>query len=76
MAEANRDAVPKEEDASEELEEGIRAASAPIRNIDGNVMAALSVVGPTNRIPPHRMQEIVEALVETADTVSAHVLRS
>jgi len=59
----------------EELEDGIRAAAAPIRNIDGEVIAALSVVGPTNRIPPHRLREIVDALVETADTISAHVLR-
>jgi IclR family KDG regulon transcriptional repressor len=47
----------------EEFEEGIRAVSAPIRNIDGNVIAALS------------MPEIVDALVQTANTISAHVLR-
>jgi DNA-binding IclR family transcriptional regulator len=58
----------------EEFEEGIRAVSAPIRNIDGKVIAALSVPGPVNRMPPQRVQEIVDALVETADAISAHVL--
>jgi DNA-binding IclR family transcriptional regulator len=60
----------------EEFEEGIRAVSAPIRNIDGNVIAALSVVGPANRMPPQRMQEIADSLVQTADDISAHVLRA
>jgi DNA-binding IclR family transcriptional regulator len=60
----------------EEFEEGIRAVSAPIRNIDGNVIAALSMPGPINRMPPERMQEIVDALVEAANAISAHVLRA
>ena len=59
----------------EEFEAGIRAVSAPIRDIDGNVIAALSVPGPINRMPPERMEEIIGALLETANAVSAHVLR-
>jgi IclR family KDG regulon transcriptional repressor len=59
----------------EEFEEGIRAVSAPIRNIDGNVIAALSMPGPTNRMPPQRISEIVDALLEAASAISAHVLR-
>jgi DNA-binding IclR family transcriptional regulator len=59
----------------EEYEVGIRAISAPIRDTDGNVIAAMSMLGPSNRITPERIPEIAEALVETADTVSAHVLR-
>ena len=60
----------------EEFEEGIRAVSAPIRNIDGNVIAALSVPGPTNRLTAERIPEIAQALEEAADAVSAHVLRA
>ncbi|MBN1318291.1 MAG: IclR family transcriptional regulator [Anaerolineales bacterium] len=59
----------------EEYEEGIRAVSAPIRDIDGNIIAALSIPGPVNRLTPSRIPEVAEALVETANTISAHVLR-
>ncbi len=59
----------------EEFERGIRAVSAPIRNVDGNVIAALSMPGPINRMPPQRVREIADALVETANAISALVLR-
>jgi len=58
----------------EEFEEGIRAISVPIRNIHGDVIAALSMPGPANRMPPQRIREIVDALVETAKAISVHVL--
>jgi DNA-binding IclR family transcriptional regulator len=59
----------------EEFEAGIRAVAAPVRDIDGNVIAALSMPGPTNRMTPARIPEIAQALVEAANAVSAHVLR-
>ena len=59
----------------EECEVGIRAVSAPIRDIDGNVIAAMSIPGPSNRLARERLPEIAQALVETADAISAHVLR-
>jgi DNA-binding IclR family transcriptional regulator len=59
----------------EEFEEGVRAISAPIRDIDGNVIAAMSIPGPTNRLTPERIPELAEALLETTRAVSAHVLR-
>lgn len=59
-----------------EFEEGIRAISAPIRDIDGNVIAAMSIIGPTNRLTRERIPELAEALLETAHAVPAHVLRS
>jgi DNA-binding IclR family transcriptional regulator len=59
----------------EEFEVGIRAVSAPIRDIDGNLVAALSMPGPTNRITPQRTPEIAQALVEAAEAISGHVLR-
>jgi IclR family KDG regulon transcriptional repressor len=60
----------------EEFEAGIRAVSAPIWDIDGNVIAALSVPGPVHRMPPPRMSEIAAALLEACDAISAHVLRA
>ena len=59
----------------EEFEVGIRAVSAPIWDIDGNVIAALSMPGPTNRMSPERIPEIAQALIEAARAISAHVLR-
>jgi len=59
----------------EEFEVGIRAVSAPIWDIDGNLIAALSMPGPTNRITPERIPEIAQALVEAANAVTTHVLR-
>jgi IclR family KDG regulon transcriptional repressor len=59
----------------EEFEVGIRAVAAPIQDIDGNVIAALSMPGPTNRITPDRIPEIAQALVEAAEAASGHVLR-
>jgi DNA-binding IclR family transcriptional regulator len=59
----------------EEFEVGIRAISAPVRDIDGNVIAAMSIPGPSNRLTPERIPEIAEALIEAANAVSAHVLR-
>jgi len=59
----------------EEFEVGIRAVSVPIRDIDGNLLAAMSMLGPSNRLTPERIAEIAEALVETASAVSGHVRR-
>ena len=58
----------------EEFELGIRAISAPIRDLDGNVIAAMSIPGPTNRLGRERIPEIAAALMEAADAVSARVL--
>jgi len=54
----------------EEFEVGIRAVSAPIRNHEGNVVAAMSVPGPTSRMTPDRIPDIVRSLIEAAEAVS------
>ena len=58
--------------ADEELEVGVWAISAPIRDIDRNVVAAMSIPFPTNRLNPERIPEITQALVEAANAVSAN----
>jgi len=60
----------------EEFEKGIRAVSVPVRDVDGNVIAALSMPGPVTRMPPQRLSEIADALLEAADAISTHVLRA
>jgi DNA-binding IclR family transcriptional regulator len=54
----------------EEYEAGIRAVSAPIYNHEGEVVAAMSVPGPTSRMTPGRLPEIAQALKEATQAVS------
>lgn len=59
--------------ADEEFEVGVWAISAPIRDMDGHLMAAISIPFPTNRLRQERIPEIAQALLEVAAAVSAHV---
>ena len=56
--------------AVDELEVGLTAAAAPIRNAHGDVVASMSVSGPTFRLTEERVPEVVARLVEAADEVS------
>ncbi len=56
--------------AVDELEVGLTAAAAPIRNVHGDVVASMSVSGPTFRITNDRIDEVVTKLLEAADEVS------
>ena len=56
--------------AVDELEVGLTAAAAPIRNVHGDVVASMSVSGPTFRISSDRIDEVVAKVVEAADEVS------
>jgi IclR family KDG regulon transcriptional repressor len=58
--------------ADEEFEVGIWAISAPIRDIDRNVIAAMSIPFPINRLNLERVPEIAQALLEAANAVSAN----
>jgi DNA-binding IclR family transcriptional regulator len=54
----------------DELEIGLSAVAAPIRNATGDVVAALSISGPTIRLTPERVQELAPLLVEQARLLS------
>lgn len=56
--------------AVDELEVGLTAVAAPIRNAHGDVIASMSVSGPTLRLDRERVDEVVGLLVEAADEVS------
>jgi IclR family KDG regulon transcriptional repressor len=58
--------------ADEEFEVGIWAISAPIRDIDRNVIAAMSIPFPTNRLDPERIPEIAQKLLDAANAVSVN----
>ena len=54
----------------EELEHGLNAVAAPIRDHLGGVIAALSVSGPAYRLTVERVREIAPTVVSAADDVS------
>ncbi|MEP7090645.1 MAG: IclR family transcriptional regulator [Nocardioidaceae bacterium] len=56
--------------AVDELEVGLTAIAAPIRNAHGDVIASLSVSGPTFRLGELRVKELVAAVLDAADEVS------
>jgi DNA-binding IclR family transcriptional regulator len=56
--------------AVDELEVGLAAAAAPIRNAHGDVIASMSVSGPTFRMPEATLAEVVERLTDAALEVS------
>lgn len=56
--------------AVDELEVGLTAAAAPIRNAHGDVVASMSVSGPTFRLSADRIGTVVGQLVEAATEVS------
>ncbi len=53
-----------------ELEPDFVAVGAPVRNLDGDVVAALSVGGPRNRLTEERIPEIAGLVREAAERVS------
>jgi IclR family KDG regulon transcriptional repressor len=58
----------------EEFEVGIRAIAVPLRDIDGNVIAEMSMPGPAERLALERIPAMAEAMVEAANAVSARGL--
>jgi DNA-binding IclR family transcriptional regulator len=56
-----------------ELEHGLAAMAAPIRDGAGDTVAALSVSGPEGRLPAARMRELAAIMLEEAAEVSARL---
>ncbi len=54
----------------DELEVGLTAVAAPIRNAHGDVIAALSVSGPTFRLDAARLDDVVPELLAAAREIS------
>lgn len=55
---------------NEENEPHIRCVAAPIRDSNGGVIAAISVSGPEERMPPSRIEGLAPVVKETADSIS------
>ncbi len=56
--------------AVEELEAGLTAIAAPVRNAEGNVIASISASGPSFRIPADRIPILAVAVRRAAAEVS------
>ncbi|PKH43765.1 transcriptional regulator, IclR family [Nocardioides alpinus] len=56
--------------AVDELEIGLTAVAAPIRNAHGDVVASMSVSGPSFRLPEDRLDEVLRLVVGAAREVS------
>lgn len=56
--------------AIDELEVGLTAVAAPVRNAHGDVVASMSVSGPSFRLGEDRVDEVVAQTVEAAAEVS------
>ena len=52
--------------AIDELELGLAAIAAPVRGPGGEVVAALSITGPTTRMTPARIAELKPTLIAEA----------
>ncbi|MGK5114815.1 MULTISPECIES: IclR family transcriptional regulator domain-containing protein [unclassified Geodermatophilus] len=61
----------------QELEEGLRSAAAPIRNADGEVLAALNISVHASRTSMAQLEgELVPALLETSRNIEHDLLRT
>ena len=56
--------------AAEELEEGLTAVAAPVRNAEGTVIASISASGPSFRIPAERIGAVADAVRRAAAEIS------
>lgn len=54
----------------EELEVGLNAVAAPVRDANGQVIAALSVSGPSYRVSEDHFAEVAELTVAAAEAIS------
>jgi DNA-binding IclR family transcriptional regulator len=57
----------------DELEDGLAAVAAPVRDRDGAVIAALTVSGATLRLPPARLRLLGRVALEQARALSARL---
>jgi len=55
----------------QEREEGVRCVAAPVRDHGGQVIAAISIAGPSIRVTKERIAELASHVLRAADEISA-----
>jgi IclR family KDG regulon transcriptional repressor len=61
--------------SNQEIDVGVAGVSAPIRNNEGEVVASVCLVGPTNRINNKNQGSIAKAVINCAETASRKLER-
>ena len=59
--------------AVDELEMGLTAVAAPVFNVEGVVVASMSVSGPTFRLPAERLPEVAGQVMAAAEQISSRL---
>jgi DNA-binding IclR family transcriptional regulator len=59
--------------ADEENELGVRSLAAPVRDYNGNVIAAASIAGPAQRLTKKVLTNFAPDVVSAADAISARL---
>ena len=59
--------------AMDELEAGLTAIAAPVRDAEGRVIASISTSGPSFRIPAGRIPALAGLVRQAADEVSGRL---
>lgn len=57
----------------DELEDGLTATAAPVRDVSGAVVAALGLSGPSYRLQSERLSELIPLVREAAELASARL---
>lgn len=57
----------------EELEDGIVSVAVPIRDSGGDLLAAMTFVGPVHRIDEQRLPDLIDQLIAGAEKVRSHL---
>lgn len=70
IAELDRARIDGWTHVCEELEIGLNAVAAPVRDNAGNIVAALSVSGPSYRLEHGRFQEVAAMTIVAADQIN------
>ena len=60
--------------SEEELHEGVVSIAAPVKNNKGNVIAAVSIAGPTRRINKQTIPKLIKQVQQASDKVSEELL--
>lgn len=58
----------------EELHEGVSSIAAPIKNQWGDVIASVSIAGPSTRITPHKLPALVRLVKNAGEKISEQLL--
>ena len=56
-----------------EWREQVCGVAAPIRDVSGEVIAAIGISGPAERLKPRRMKELCPFLIDAANEISARL---